>query len=146
MRIREVQKSDLNAMLHLYMQFHDTPMPEESRSLLKAWQDILSAKNQHVIVGEIDGKIVTSCTLIIVPNLTHGHRPFAIIENLITDMDYRRKGYARQILEYAKDLAKQDNCYKIMLNTGSKDENILNFYEDMGYNSNDKKAFIKWLF
>ena len=146
MKIREVEKGDLRAMLRLYMQFHHTPMPEESEEIVGIWKDILEAKNQHVLVGIVDGRIVTSCTLVIVPNLTHSQRPFAVIENLITDEEFRRRGYGRKILDHAKELAIKDNCYKIMLITGAKDEGILNFYEDLGYNRNDKRAFIKWLF
>jgi hypothetical protein len=34
---------------------------------------------------------------------------------------------------------------KLMLLTGSKNENTLNFYRRAGYNSEDKTAFIQWL-
>ncbi len=32
-----------------------------------------------------------------------------------------------------------------MLITGSKSENMLQFYELAGYNRNDKTAFVQWL-
>ena len=35
--------------------------------------------------------------------------------------------------------------YKMMLLTGSKKESTLRFYENAGYNSSDKTAFIQWL-
>jgi GNAT superfamily N-acetyltransferase len=50
-----------------------------------------------------------------------------------------------QCLNYAKELALSENCYKLMLLTGSKNESTLNFYEHAGYNRNDKTAFIQWL-
>ena len=40
---------------------------------------------------------------------------------------------------------KKTNCYKMMLLTGSKEERTLRFYENAGYNSSDKTAFIQWL-
>ena len=46
---------------------------------------------------------------------------------------------------YAKKIAEQENCYKIMLLTGSKNQKTLRFYEKAGYNSIDKTAFIQWL-
>ena len=61
------------------------------------------------------------------------------------DKDYRGKGYATSCLNYARELAQKENCYKIMLLTGSKEESTLNFYRRAGYNSNDKTAFIQWL-
>ena len=58
---------------------------------------------------------------------------------------YRKRGLATKCLDYAKEIAVKENCYKIMLLTGSKRESTLNFYKKAGYNSNDKTAFIQWL-
>jgi len=80
-----------------------------------------------------------------VDNLTRDQRPYALIENVVTHKDYRKRGFATAILNYAKDLAKSKNCYKIMLLTGSKDKATLRFYEKAGYNSQDKTAFVQWL-
>lgn len=64
----------------------------------------------------------------IIPNLTHGQRPYAFIENVITDANYRKRGLANAYLDYAKEIAKKKNCYKMMLLTGSKEESTLKFY------------------
>jgi GNAT superfamily N-acetyltransferase len=83
--------------------------------------------------------------LVTVPNLTHGGRPYGVIENVITDEKHRKKGYATAVLNYARDLAVREGCYKMMLMTGSKLESTLNFYEWAGYNRTDKTAFVQWL-
>ena len=44
-----------------------------------------------------------------------------------------------------KDIANAEECYKMMLLTGSKTDSTLRFYENAGYNRNDKTAFIQWL-
>lgn len=80
-----------------------------------------------------------------IPNLTHNQRPYALIENVITDEEYRNKGYATKVLNYARQIAVDHHCYKIMLLTGSKKESILAFYRRAGYNSEDKTGFIQWL-
>jgi GNAT superfamily N-acetyltransferase len=67
------------------------------------------------------------------------------VENVVTHSDFRGKGIATACLNYARDIAKSENCYKLMLLTGSKNENTLNFYRRAGYNSEDKTAFIQWL-
>ena len=143
--IREIQRSDLKGLLELYMQLHDNPMPEESPELLEKWNRILDDKDHHIIVAEEDGRIVSSCVCVIIPNLTHEQRPYAFVENVITDEAYRGKGLATQCLEYAKDIAVKENCYKMMLLTGSKNPKTLDFYRNAGYNSEDKTAFIQWL-
>ena len=48
-------------------------------------------------------------------------------------------------LQFAKEIAEKEGCYKMMLLTGSKEEKTLNFYRNAGYNSADKTAFIQWL-
>ena len=112
---------------------------------MAVWEQIISDKAHHIIVAEEDGDIAASCVCVIVPNLTHGQRPYALIENVVTSAKYRRKGFAAACLDYACDLARKENCYKIMLLTGSKDRGVLEFYEKSGYNSSDKTAFIQWL-
>ncbi|MGN0675149.1 MAG: GNAT family N-acetyltransferase, partial [Oscillospiraceae bacterium] len=101
--------------------------------------------NHHIIVAEEDGKIVSSCVCVIIPNLTHNQQPYAFIENVVTDENYRRKGLATACLDFAKEIAMKENCYKMMLLTGSKSESTLNFYERAGYNRKDKTAFIQWI-
>ncbi len=143
--VREVTKDDLQSLLRLYTQLHDNPMPEASVELEKLWQDILADPTHHIIVAEEEGKIVSSCVCVIIPNLTHGQRPYAFVENVITDEAYRSKGLATACLNYAKEMAIKHNCYKLMLMTGSKKESTLKFYENAGYNCKDKTAFIQWI-
>ena len=52
---------------------------------------------------------------------------------------------ATKCLNYAKEIAIKENCYKLMLMTGSKQNSTLNFYRKAGYNSKDKTAFIQWI-
>ena len=146
MVIRQVEERDLMGLLSLYNQLHDNPIPENSRDLRALWKRILRDSNHHIIVvEEEDGKLISSCVLVIVPNLTHNQRPYALIENVITDVFCRNKGYATACLNYAKEITEKENCYKIMLLTGSKQESTLSFYEKLGYNRQDKTAFIQWL-
>ncbi len=143
--IREIVKNDLDGLLRLYMQLHDNLMPEKTAELLQIWDEIFQDKNHHVIVAVEDGKILSSCVCIIIPNLTHSQRPYALIENVITDEKFRKRGLATQCLNFAKEIALKENCYKMMLLTGSKKESTLEFYKKAGYNSEDKTAFIQWI-
>lgn len=124
---------------------HNNRLPEKSDRLLELFDKILKDENHHIIVAEEDGKLVSSCVCVIVPNLTHNLRPYALIENVVTDEAYRKRGLATACLSYAKELAIRENCYKLMLMTGSKLESTLKFYENAGYNRHDKTAFIQWL-
>ena len=143
--VREAVKEDLNELLNLYLFLHEKNIPENSEHLENTWKTIIEDINHHIVVKEINGKIVSSCVCIIVPNLTRNIRPYALIENVVTNEGYRGKGYATECLNYAKEIAIKDNCYKMMLLTGTKNENTLAFYKSAGYNSDDKIAFIQWL-
>ncbi len=143
--IREAGFKDLDELLELYLDLHEDSVPEKDEHLSSTWDQIIGDPNHHIIVNEIDGKIVSSCVCVIIPNLTRGIRPYAFVENVVTSADYRCHGYARECLDYAKSIAVKENCYKMMLLTGSKNPATLRFYENAGYNSSDKTAFIQWL-
>ncbi len=143
--VREAVKKDLEGLLGLYTQLHDNPMPEQTAALSALWETILADPTQHIIVAEVDGRLVSSCVLVLVPNLTHGQRPYGLIENVITDAAYRKRGYASACLGYAKALSLQHACYKLMLMTGSKAESTLAFYRQAGYHDGEKTAFVQWL-
>ena len=139
--IREARKEDLEQLLELYLFLHEDSIPAHDERLIKMWDGMMNDPNHHVIVCEIDGKIVSSVCCIIIRNLTHNVRPFALVEYVVTHEDYRGKGYATECLNYARDLARAEDCYKIMLMTGSKKESTLNFYRRAGYSSDDKTGF-----
>lgn len=143
--IREIEEKDYVGLMTLYMQLHDNPMPEQTEEIQTLWRRIQDDKDHHIIVAEEDGKIVSSCVCVIIPNLTHNQQPYAFVENVITDKNYRCQGLATSCLNYAKKIAVEKNCYKLMLLTGSKRESTLNFYRKAGYNSEDKTAFIQWI-
>lgn len=143
--VREAVEKDLDELLHLYLFLHEKDIPEQSQHFQNVWNEIISDKNHHIIVNVIDEKIVSSCVCVIIPNLTRNVRPYAFIENVVTHLECRGKGYATECLNYAREIAKNQNCYKMMLLTGSKEQKTLNFYENAGYNSADKTAFIQWL-
>lgn len=143
--IREAKQEDLMEILNLYLYLHEETIPEQSEYLSVTWEQIISDKNHHFIVNVIDGKIVSSCVCVIIPNLTRNVCPYAFVENVVTHADYRGHGYATECLEFAKSLAEKSNCYKIMLLTGSKKKKTLDFYKNAGYNCTDKTAFIQWL-
>lgn len=145
MTVREARMDDVREILELYLHLHESDVPNESEHLKETWKMIIEDRNHHLIVCEAEGKIVSSCVCVIIPNLTRQVRPYAFIENVVTHEAFRGKGYATACLNYAKKIAEDESCDKIMLLTGSKEEKTLRFYQNAGYNSADKTAFIQWL-
>ena len=145
MIIREIKENELNKLLELYTHLHESGVPENSEHLQKTWKTICGDDNHHIIVCENEGRLVSSCVCVIIPNLTRNIRPYAFVESVVTHKDYRGKGCATACLNYAREIAVRENCYKMMLLTGSKSESTLNFYKRAGYNCTDKTAFVQWL-
>lgn len=143
--VREIYENELGQLLELYLHLHEDSVPDFDEHLKNTWETIVKDPNHHIIVKVVEGRIVSSCVCVVIPNLTRKIRPYAFVENVVTHGDFRGKGYASQCLDFAKEIAKQENCYKMMLLTGSKEESTLNFYSRAGYNSSDKTAFIMWL-
>lgn len=143
--IREINEQDFQGLSELYTHLHNNKPIESSKENIALFREILADKNHHIVAAEKDGKIVSSCVCVIVPNLTHNQRPYALIENVVTDKAYRKRGLASECLAYAKKLAVDNNCYKIMLLTGSKKRSTHRFYRKNGYNSFEKTGYIQRL-
>lgn len=143
--IREARENDLKEILQLYLYLHEREIPEDFQQLKNTWKQIISDKNHHLIVCDTEGRIAASCVCVIILNLTRNVRPYALVENVVTHKDCRGRGYGTACLNYAKQIAEENHCYKIMLLTGAKEEETLNFYRNAGYNSSVKTAFIQWI-
>lgn len=143
--IREAVFTDLEQILDLYLHLHERKIPGDSDNLKNVWKNIIDDENYHLIVAEIDGRIVSSVTCVIIPNLTRNLRPYALVENVVTNKEYRERGLATQCLNFAREIAKENDCYKMMLLTGSKKRSVHRFYRKAGYNSFEKTAYIQRL-
>lgn len=141
--IRRIQINELEDLLQLYTDLHKQDEPLERGERLQAqWARMLANPGMEIWVVESDGQLAASCTLVIVDNLTRGGRPYALIENVVTRADHRRRGYGRAVLRQAIESAREHKCYKAMLMTGSKRDAVHQFYEGAGFVKGLKTGFI----
>lgn len=140
--IRPLAEHDLDALLGLYRELHPAEAPLAAPGRIgEIWHAMLRDPKNFSLGGFVDEGLVTSCQLIIIPNLTHGGRPYALIENVVTTAAQRRRGFARRLLEHAKGLAWQHDCYKIMLMSSRQDAATQAFYESAGFDRHTKQAY-----
>lgn len=141
--IRRIREHELRELLALYRDLHDqdAPLPSEEE-VAKVWRSICADPNLVYVVAEVERQLVSSCTLAIVPNLTRGARPYAVIEHVVTRRDSRGRGLATRVLRYATEMARARRCYKVMLLTGSKLPQTLRFYERAGFLRDVKTGFV----
>jgi RimJ/RimL family protein N-acetyltransferase len=143
LELRTIRYEELPMLLDLYKQLNfDDPDVHGDESLKQVWDEIYNDSNLHYIVIVEDGELVATCNISIIKNLTRGLRSYGLIENVITHKNFRKRGYGTQVLHKAIEIAKERNCYKVMLMTSSKSEDILRFYERAGFVKGVKTGFI----
>lgn len=143
MKIREIKAEELETLLSLYKYLHDKDeiLPDQA-TIKKVWNQIQNDKNIKYF-GLFDGAtLISSCTITLIPNLTRSCRPYGVIENVVTHIQYRKNGFGKAILEKALEFAWHNNCYKVMLMTGRLNEKTFQFYESVGFNRHSKQAFV----
>jgi len=106
------------------------------------WHQLLSDPKITYWVVELKGKLVASCILVIVPNLTRNARPYALIENVVTHTDYRRQGIGKRLLQHFLQFAWSQDCYKVMLLSGADRKEAHQFYEQVGFSRDRKVRFL----
>lgn len=133
MTLRNAEPRDLAKLLDLYRHLNpDNPHLETDKAISQL-ESLKRYPASEIIVGELHGEIVTTCTLVVIPNLTRGATPYALIENVVTHSEHRRMGYGKLALEHAIDGAWRAGCYKVMLLTGSKRPSVHQFYLAAGF-------------
>lgn len=139
--VRAAREDDLCGILELYRHLHPTEEAPDPAQAASAWSRLIHSGLTTVIVAEAGGDLAASCTLVVVPNLTRGARPYAVIENVVTHAAHRRKGLGQAVLAAALDRAWDAGCYKVLLASGSKQEGTLRFYEAAGFMRGGKTYF-----
>ena len=141
--VRELHTSDLDALLRLYAHLHEQDLPLPDRAQVEAvWKEALENPRIRYFEGYENESLVSSCTITLVPNLTRACRPYGVIENVVTHVSFRGKGWGKRLLQEALAFARTGGCYKVMLLTGRKDEATLRFYEGAGFSREGKTGFI----
>jgi GNAT superfamily N-acetyltransferase len=134
------RKDHLPGILSLYRQLAPG---EESLGIDQAdaiWNRVEKQGIGYFIATDGD-KIVSSLYLAVIPNLTRSGRSIGFIENVITDEEYRRQGLGKKLIEMAIAYAKENNCYKVLLQSAMKRKGAHTFYESCGFDGNSKRAF-----
>lgn len=127
--IRECSEADLPVLHELYRQLHEGEKPNPSLEVLhEGFMAMLTFPGCRVYVAEGEGQVMGTFTLYILPNLTQGCRPAAIIENIVVDVSFRGQGIGRAMLDYARSVAQEHGCYKLSLSTNARRIDAHAFY------------------
>ena len=141
MEFRRLTAADLSSLLELYKQLDaddEAASLDESEEL---WREIEANPNIQYFGAIDEGRVVSTCYAVYIPNLTRGNRGICFIENVVTDQAYRKRGLASRVMDMAIAFARARNCYKVILQSGAARTEAHRFYANKGFNGESKKAF-----
>jgi GNAT superfamily N-acetyltransferase len=141
--VRELEPSELDALIELYAHLHERDDPLPARAALeRVWRELCSDPRSLCLGAFRGGELLASCTVAIALNLTRGARPYAVVENVVTHAEHRREGLGRAVLEEAIRRAWALDCYKVMLLSGANRADQHGFYKRVGFDRDAKQGFI----
>jgi GNAT superfamily N-acetyltransferase len=133
--VRRAQQADLDVILSLYEELAEssiTAAPADGTTAAPLLAKILADPARELAVAIVDGQLVGTADLLIVPNLTHRGEPWAILENVIITSTARRAGAGRKLMEHLIELARAAGCYKLQLISGKHRPDAHAFYRSLG--------------
>lgn len=140
--VRTLAAADLGALLDLYVQLHPLDIPCARDAAERVWCTILANPWLIYIGAFADGVLVSTCHAAVVPNLTRAARPYGVIENVVTDTRWRRRGFGAIAMRALLDRCWAAGCHKVMLSSGAQRAEVHAFYEELGFDPRAKQAFV----
>jgi glucosamine-phosphate N-acetyltransferase len=96
------------------------------------------AKLDMIFVIEENRVVIANITLLIEPKFIHHNQNVAHLEDFIIDLDYRKNGLGKILLQHCIDVAKDMNCYKLILNC---DDKLVSYYQNYNFtNKNNERC------
>ena len=143
MELRELNENDLESLIKLYEQLDGANGDFTAEDARKIWKSEIEGNKKIKYFGVVENeKVVSTCYCMIIPNLTRLGSSIAFVENVVTDSEYRGQGLGRKVMEMAIEFARENNCYKVILQSASFRKEAHQFYKNLGFDGESKKAFI----
>lgn len=138
---RLARRDELDELLALSRMLNPEDPPLAPDDVADLWAEMCADDTLDIVVVEHDDRLVATCVLSVTKNLTRGARPWAVVENVVAHEDYRDGGFGSQCVETAVERARERDCYKVMLLTGSDEAWKHEFYEECGFDPDEKTGF-----
>ncbi len=128
-------------ILRLYAQlFAQTNQAEENAETVlpahrTAFSDIDRDPNTWLLVAESSGCILGTLSVTVIPNLSHQGRPWAIVENVVVDKSAQRASVGTALMQHATALARERDCFRIILSSSIHRKESHRFYESLGFDA-----------
>lgn len=131
--VRRIEEDDLrNGFFQTLSNL--TEVGEISNDLEKAkgiFHKIKSNSLYNILVAvKDDGEIIGAATLLLEQKFIHDGGKVGHIEDIVTKKGYERMGVGSTLVQASVELARKNNCYKVILDCAEK--NVV-FFEKVGF-------------
>lgn len=142
LEFRPAAPADLPGILDLLRVLNPEDPEIAASESMGIWTEILGNPRIHYLVAVDSSRVVGTCHVLVVPNLTRSGRPYALVENVVVDGAHRRQGIGRRLVGLAVDFARSLHCYKVMIQSSAKRSEAHAFYQDLGFDCEAKRSFV----
>jgi GNAT superfamily N-acetyltransferase len=134
-KIRRATDADSERIFELYGALESAYHAEDGsgKNNQKLWREVAGDPRQYILLAELDGKVAATATVIVVPNLGHHGKPWAVINNVVTDAACRGLGIGKALIAECGKIAKEKDCYKIVLSSNLVRKEAHEFYRRLGW-------------
>lgn len=95
-------------------------------------REINSNLRQHCLVLEAGGRIEGTLTVALLPDLSHGAAPVALVESVVVDQVMRGCGSGRRLMDEAEQIAREHGCYQVAPTSNRRRTAAHALYEPIG--------------
>lgn len=138
--IREARREDLETLVSLIHEgivegsvSDEDPGPPLPRGYLDAFEAIEAHPSCRLMAVELDGRVVGTFSLAILPNFAHQGRPVAQIESVHVAAELRSHGIGEQMVRWAIEEARAAGCVRLQLTSNKKRTRAHDFYRRLGF-------------
>ena len=129
---REANRQDLPRILDLYARALDgKALTVDDAERL--FERIQRYPDYRLHLAETDGRLAGTFALLIMDNLGECGTPSGIIEDVVVEPEYQRRGIGRAMMQHALAICRQKGCYKLMLSSNLARSGAHAFYESLGF-------------
>ncbi|MFF4152707.1 GNAT family N-acetyltransferase [Streptomyces sp. NPDC001651] len=107
--------------------------PDDLTPYLAALERLQGDPHQHVVVAVREGRVVGTLQLTIVPGLSRRGATRSIIEGVRIHADERGTGLGTQLIEWAVDESRRQDCRLVQLTSDRTRTDAHRFYERLGF-------------
>ena len=138
LKFRQAKREDLPELVRMLAddflgkrrERYENPLPE---SYVKAFGEIEADKNNELIVAETGDEIVGMLQITFTPSISFQGGKRATVESVRVDEKYRGCGIGKELMRWAIERARRENCHILQLTTNTERTDAHRFYENLGF-------------